>query len=187
MTDYELTRRDAIAALTATGIGVTTGGLLTWEYLNDDSSAGEGGEPSVTLSDADRETLDVLAETLYPSEVTGISEFVETFVVGRLDERAGREREMVYAIEQLDEYATRYHDVPFRDLDSAERTETLDSMGVDVADPDPDGHGVERVRFYLVNELLFALYTSPTGGELLGLENPQGYPGGTVSYQQGPE
>jgi hypothetical protein len=60
-------------------------------------------------------------------------------------------------------------------------------MGVDLVDPDPDGFSAERVRFYLVNELLYALYSSPTGGTLLGLENPQGYPGGSESYQQGPE
>jgi hypothetical protein len=42
------------------------------------------------------------------------------------------------------------------------------------------------VRYYVVNELLLALYASPTGGELVGIENPQGHPGGTASYQQGP-
>jgi len=49
--------------------------------------------------------------------------------------------------------------------------------------PSKPGH---RVRYYLVNDLLFALYSSPTGGKLVGIENPQGHPGGTGSYQQPP-
>ncbi|MFC7133910.1 MULTISPECIES: gluconate 2-dehydrogenase subunit 3 family protein [Salinibaculum] len=182
MTDYELSRRDAIAALTAAGIGVSAGGVLTWDYLTD----GDERPPDVTLSDDDRATLDALAETVYPSEVSGIPAFVESYVVGRLDDHPDREAEMVYAIEELDSYAEEWHDRPFRDLDAGERDDTLDMMGLDVTDPDPDGNGAERIRFYLLNELLFALYASPTGGELLGLENPQGYPGGTDSYQQGP-
>jgi len=60
-------------------------------------------------------------------------------------------------------------------------------MSVDTADPVPDGDDVERVRYYVVNELLFALYSSPTGGELVGLENPRGNPGGLASYQRGPQ
>lgn len=184
MTENELTRRDALAALTAAGIATGGAGLFTWEWLNESSQGTD--ETEVTLSEHDRETLDVLAETLYPSAVSGIPEFVETYVVGRLDAHPGREAEMVYAIETLDEYADRWYDDSFRRLDADKRDETLDMMGLDVTDPDPDGHDVERVRFYLYNELLFALYTSPTGGELLGLENPQGYPGGTASYQQGP-
>lgn len=181
MTDYELTRRDAIAALSAAGLSV--GGVLTWDALTSDERQ---QSVSVTLSSTDRETLDALAQTVYPSDVTGVSEFVETYVVGRLDAHPDREAEMVDAIGVVDSYTREWYDDPFRALDADTRNEALERMGIDVVDPDPDGTDVERVRFYLVNELLFALYTSPTGGELLGLENPQGYPGGTSSYQQGP-
>jgi len=41
-----------------------------------------------------------------------------------------------------------------------------------------DGSDVERLNYYLVDELLFAFYSSPTGGELVGNQNPRGYPGG---------
>jgi hypothetical protein len=181
MTEHELTRRDALAALAAAGLGVAASGVFAWEKLTDDDRS-----DAATLSTDDRETLTVLAETLYPSAVSGVSEFVETYVVGRLDGRPEREAEIVAAIDILDSYTEEWYGAPFRTLDATERDESLDSMGIDVTDPDPEGHDVERVRFYLVNELLFALYTSPTGGELLGLENPQGYPGGTSSYQQGP-
>ncbi len=182
MTEYELTRRDALAALTAAGIGVASGGF-TWAQLSEDETEPE----TVSLSANDRRTLDRLATTIYPSTVSGIPEFVETYVVGRLDDHPGREAEMVAAIETVDSYAREWYDQPFRELDTTQREDTLDRMGLDVAEADPDGHSAQRVRFYLVNELLFALYSSPTGARLVGLENPQGHPGGTTSYRQGPE
>lgn len=181
MTEYKLTRRDALAALAAAGLGVSAGGVFAWTELTDNDRP-----DSATLSVVDRKTLNALADTLYPSSVSGVPEFVETYVVGRLDARPEREAEMAAAIDVVDAYTEEWYGEPFRGLDATERDDSLDSMGIDVTDPDPDGNDVERVRFYLVNELLFALYASPTGGKLLGLENPQGYPGGTASYQQGP-
>jgi len=51
-------------------------------------------------------------------------------------------------------------------------------MTVDTAGPDPDGVAGERIRYYLVNELLYAFYASPTGAGLVGLENPRPIPAG---------
>jgi hypothetical protein len=42
------------------------------------------------------------------------------------------------------------------------------------------------VRHLVVNDLLYALYASPTGARLAGLENPPGHPGGIESYREGP-
>ena len=64
------------------------------------------------------------------------------------------------------------------------RDRLLRGIGVETADPVPDGTLTERVRFYLVNDLLFAFYASPTGGRLVGIENPIGHPGGIESYQR---
>jgi len=187
MTDTELTRRDAIVALATTGIAVTATGALTWDYLEADDGPSGDGTVDDPLTAQHRETLVALAEVVYPSAVSGIPEFVETYVVGRLDDQPDRRTGIVDAVGELDSYATEKTDTEFRKLDVAAQNEVLDGMGVDVVDPDPDGFGAERVRFYLVNELLYALYASPTGGKLVGLENPQGYPGGTDSYQHGPE
>jgi hypothetical protein len=63
----------------------------------------------------------------------------------------------------------------------------LREMAVDTAEPRREGEPRETVRYYVVNELLLALYSSPTGGELVGIENPQGYAGGIDSYQRGPQ
>jgi len=90
-------------------------------------------------------------------------------------------------VAELDAFTTEWEDAPFRELGTERRDATLRAMGVDTAEPNPDGNPRERVRYYLVNELLFALYSSPTGGELVGLENPQGHPGGTESYRQPPD
>lgn len=167
----KLSRRDVLAALAAVGVSNTAGCF---------------DRPDV-LGDPDRETLVALAEVLYPTEVTGIPDFVEQYSIGRVTGRTEYERGMSDAIAILDEYATDWFGDEFATLPPGDRETLLHQMGVDVADPDGDGAPRERVRFYLVNDLLYALYTTPTGGELVGIENPQGFPGGTTSYQRGPE
>lgn len=174
----ELTRRDALAALAAGGVAVGTGAVL------------EGNPFATGDEDSPEDRLDTLlaaAEVVYPSEVAGVEEFVRTYALGRVEDRENYRDGMVEALSTLDEHARAWHDVDFRDLDAATRESVLDQMGVGAADPDPEGSDRQRVRFFVVNELLYALYTSPTGGELVGIENPQGHPGGTGSYQRGPQ
>jgi len=171
----ELDRRDVLKALGAAGVTASAGaGLLQWRDR----------EPT---GDHERQTLHAVAETVYPSEVEGIEAFVDGFVSGRLEADSDRAAGIADAVGELDAYAREWEDAAFRELSPETRDETLRGMGVAAADPDPDGYPPERVRYYLVNELLYALYSSPTGGELVGVENPQGHPGGTSSYQQPPE
>ncbi len=180
MTEYELTRRDAIVALSTAGIAGLSATNLTWGALDD-----EGGD-QVPLTDHHRDLLEAVAAVVFPSAVSGIPAFVETYVVGRHSEDPERLRGMADSLAYLDGYAQRWHDDPFLELGPEQRETVLTSMGADVVDPDPEGGDVFQFRFYVINELLYALYSSPTGGELLGLENPQGYPGGTDSYQRPP-
>lgn len=175
---HELTRRDALIALGASGVTVG-GGVLAWDQLRD----GEGGG----FTDRQRDTLFALAHTVYPSPVANVESFVERYVVGKASERPEYGRGMADALDELDEYAETWEDVPFAELDTDERGELLRAFSVGTADPDPEGRAEERVRYYLVNELQFALYASPTGGELVGLENPQGHPGGIESYRRPPD
>ena len=181
MTDYELTRRDALAALASAGVA-TGVAAFTWDSLGDAPE-----EQAVELTDTDRDLIDAVAVALYPSEVSGVPEFVETYVVGRVQDDPDRLTGLVRGVRYVDAYAEQQYGTPYLDLSADRRLTALKAMGAAVTEPDPDGSGVERVRFYVVNELLYALYTSPTGAELVGLENPQGYPGGTDSYQRGPE
>lgn len=171
----ELDRRDVLKALGAVGVTASAGaGLLEWRDR----------EPT---GDHERRTLHAVAETVYPSEVEGIEAFVDGVVSGRLESDSDRAAGIADAVDALDEYTREWEDTTFRQLPPETRDETLRAMGVDGAQPDPDGYPNQRVRYYLVNELLYALYSSPTGGELVGIENPQGHPGGTSSYQQPPE
>lgn len=171
----ELLRRDAIAALGALGVGATAVGL----HERDDSG-GDGSDARV------REALVAAAEVVYPAEVSGTGEFVETFLEGRLDDGSHAEG-LRTAVSDLDDLAANRYDGRFSALSPADRDRLLREVGADTAEEHPAGTTAERIRYYVVNELLLALYTSPTGGKLVGIENPQGHPGGIESYRRGPE
>nr|WP_276261610.1 gluconate 2-dehydrogenase subunit 3 family protein [Haloglomus sp. DT116] len=175
-----------MAALTAAGASTALGGTLSWAVLNGDGADTSDGSDAGSFDERERETLVALAEHLYPSAVSGVPEFVERYTVGRVRDRPEYAAGMREALATLDGYALDWTGDRFVDLPPDRRGTLLSSMGVTVATPEPDGLDPERIRFYLVNELLFALYTTPTGGELVGIENPQGHPGGTTSYHRPP-
>jgi|AntRauTorcE11898_2_1112593.scaffolds.fasta_scaffold00017_111 hypothetical protein len=172
----ELTRRDAAKALAAAGVAVG-GGVVADRWMDDRSYEWDEHALETTLA---------VASAIYPSDLENVESFVRTYALTRSEADDEYREGMAGAVAALDEHANYWVDADFRDLDPAECEERLHSMGVDVADPDPTGTDAERVRFYLVNELLYALYTTDTGGALVGIENPQGFPGGTDSYQRGP-
>ncbi|MFC6730932.1 gluconate 2-dehydrogenase subunit 3 family protein, partial [Natronoarchaeum mannanilyticum] len=148
---------------------------------------GSGVDGSAGPGDAEiEETLVAAAEVVYPSEVTGVEEFVGTFLSGRLD-REDHGAGMARAVAELDQLANSWYGGRFAALDPGDRDDFLRELGADSAEENPDGTTAERVRYYVVNEVLLALYSSPTGGELVGIENPQGHPGGQASYQRGPQ
>ncbi|WP_336136860.1 gluconate 2-dehydrogenase subunit 3 family protein [Natronomonas amylolytica] len=172
----ELTRRDAVAALAALGAGSAAAGSY---HLS-------RGSEDVPSDQRVRGTLVAAAEVVYPSEVEGIEPFVRRFLDGRLDDSTHAEG-LRAAVAELDDHALSWYDGHFVDLPVDTRESLLREMGADVADEAPDGTTAEQVRYYVVNELLLALYSSPKGGRLVGIENPQGHPGGTDSYQRGPQ
>ncbi|GGJ08754.1 hypothetical protein GCM10008995_18250 [Halobellus salinus] len=185
----ELTRRDAVAALAAVGVTVG-GGVLAGRFdppradrVSHDSDGGAGTE--VSLSTGVLDLLDAAAEVVYPDGVENRRSFVESYVVGRVAERPTYRAGLREAAAQLDAVARDWHDTPYADLDADTRDRLLRELGVETADPDPEGPISDRIRFYVVNDLLFAFYSSPAGGRLVGIENPTGHPGGIESYQQG--
>lgn len=177
-----LTRRDAVIALGAAGIGAAGLGALAWDDLGDGISDG----PTDRDDSGGRETIVAAAEALYPEGVTGIDSFVESYVVGRIQDRTAYLDGVQTAARRLDGYARHWYDRSFAELDRETRQDVFDEYGLADSEPDPAGSERERVRYYLLNELLFAFYSSPTGGSLVGLENPPGHPGGLDSYQRGP-
>ncbi|MFB6170857.1 MAG: gluconate 2-dehydrogenase subunit 3 family protein [Haloarculaceae archaeon] len=175
----ELTRRDALAVLGGAVTVGAGGATLTWRSL--DEGADDG------LDEAEVATLEAVAEVLYPSDVSGIPAFLETYVVGRVGDRPDRLAGLSEALAAVDDRARAWYDAPFRHLSREDRDAVLRGMGLDFRDADPEGVLEARVRYYLVDELLYAFYATPTGAELVGLPNPQGYPGGLDSYQRGPD
>ena len=171
-----LTRRDALATLA--GSGIVAGGAAA--TLARQSAPVDGPEEWVL------DSLVLTARVLYPSEVDGVAPFVRQYVEAKAAERPAFRSGVTGTVETLGEYAEAWEGTEFTALSPAALDDLLHRMGVHTADPVPDGTDPERVRFHVVNELLYALYTSPTGGELVGIENPQGYPGGTSSYRRGP-
>ncbi|TKX87441.1 gluconate 2-dehydrogenase subunit 3 family protein [Halorubrum sp. SS5] len=182
----ELTRRDAAAALAAIG---ATGGVA----LGVRRTADDGGSEGAATWDGDgtpgdeavRTAMTAVARTVYPDAVSGVEAFVETFLDGRLDGSAHGEG-IRSAVAEVESAGRSWYGAPVAELSAADRDALLRELGADVAEENPDGTAAERVRYYVVNELLLALYSSPTGGELVGIENPQGYAGGAESYQRGP-
>ena len=62
MSEEKLTRRDAIAALAASGIVAGGVGVLNWARTPD------------TLTDHDKATMQAVAHAIYPSELEGVDE-----------------------------------------------------------------------------------------------------------------
>lgn len=174
----ELTRRDALVAL-AGGVGISAVAGGTAERLSGSSDA--------SLDGVYIERLQAVATVVYPSEVDATNEFLETYVLGRIEEREGYRDGMVGGIDALVGESRRRYGKPMTALPESDLNRLLREMGVGTAYPVPEGTVPERIRYYVVNDLLYALYTTPVGGRLAGYENPDGYPGGTETYQRGPD
>jgi hypothetical protein len=175
----ELTRRDALAALAGTGIVGGGAAVLARDPF-------DGGEDAPASAVAVVPALVAVAEVVYPSDLDGIAEFVETYAVGRVADRPAYREGIEAAVGAIDDAAREWYGDGFADLDRSTRDSVLRELGADEAAPAPDGSRSERVRYYVVNELLYALYTSPSGAELVGVENPVGHAGGIEAYRNPP-
>ena len=169
----KLSRRDALVALTSAGIAV--GGIATLRADRDPpATADDGPDAEAILS-----TLTTVACVVYRTDVTNADTFVESYAAERLRRRPAYREGAQATVSDLDDYVAVHTDsARYAELETATAAAVLHRLGVETAAPERDGSISGRVRHYLVNDLLFALYASPTGGELVGIENPQGYPGG---------
>jgi hypothetical protein len=169
-----LTRRDALGALATLGAASIAG------------CSGDAGESDsgTTLDDERLRTLTAASVVLFPSEASGHEGFVREYVDGRTARRPTYREGLEEAADELDAVAREWHGGAFADLSVDERDRALRELGVETADSDPDGPLPERIRHYVVEELLYAFYASPVGGRLVGIENPVGYPGGVESYRR---
>jgi hypothetical protein len=203
--DRTLTRRDAMGALAAAGATAVAGcSGLGGDDATETPDAGSADAPTeterpseTTATDGDDEESDTtpvashelatmrsLATVLYPSGVEVTEEFLETYLYGRIADEAAYEGAVSGAVETLDSLAREQYDGAFRTLDTDQQESVIVESDVRSAASVADGTDVERLNYHLVDELLFALYASPTGGELVGNPNPRGWPGG---YGDSPE
>lgn len=173
----KLSRRDALATLAAVSTASVAG------CSSPAVPATDGSDP---LDEGALEVLVAAAEVVYPSEATGVDEFVRTYAVGRVANDPAHREGMATAVADLDDLARDRKGEAFAALAPETRDRLLHAVGADIADPDPNGPLPARLRRFVVDDLLFAFYASPTGGELVGVENPVGYPGGIDSYQRPP-
>lgn len=173
-----------------TALGGTALAAAGYRYSTDSGrSVAADSTPTPSTHPASKDHIDALtaiASAVYPSEVSVERSFIESRVFGRVEPEPDHFEKLVAAIEAVDDHARARFGGRVTDLSAGRRRQVLQSMGVTTVHPTADGTTAERVRFYVVNDLLYALFTSPVGGELLGIDNPPGHPGGREAYQRGP-
>lgn len=162
-----LTRRDALSALV---LGTAAVGASELTALHGTSEA------RVQLEESELAVLYALADAIYPSSV----EVSPEFVVGYAERLTPRHRGAVArSVDELNQLTKLEVGREFDQVESSTRRQrVLEQIGLDRVRSSPDGTSLERIRYYLVNGLLFALFTSPRGSELVGIQNPVGHPGG---------
>jgi hypothetical protein len=160
----ELTRRDAIGALGTAGIA-SLAGCSSLFGSDEQENAGI-------------QTLVALGEVLYPSDAEVTEEFVQTYMYGRITDEQAYEQRLTSGVDTLNSEAQSAHDAPFRELTADQRVSLIENTDLRTGDSVPDGTAIQQVNYHLIDELLFAFYASPAGGELVGNTNPRGWPGG---------
>lgn len=184
--DSTLTRRELFTALGGTGLaatvygyGVDSGGSLT--------GATESRSDTHPGSEYHIDVMTALAEAIYPPTVSVERSFVESRVLGRVEPKPDHFENLLTTVEAVDNHAKARFGGGITDIPAGRRRKVLQSIGVTTVHPAADGTTAEQIRFYLLNDLLYALFTSPAGGELMGIDNPPGYPGGREAYRRGPD
>jgi len=172
-TPPELSRRDA---LKTGGIGLVGGvAVVTIAAAGDGQALRDRGSSDIDLTEADISILVAVAEVVYPSEVTVDSDFVRRYVRRLGPQRSEQMRETVAGLQAQSRstYGRRFDQLP-----PVKRAALLRALGVDRVYPRPEGTLSTRIRYHVVNGLLYALFTDPKGARLFGIENPLGHPGG---------
>jgi hypothetical protein len=171
-------RRALLAVLGATTVASTA------EFV---SSVPEDGETGRVATEGRVATATAVADVVYPSQVDVDADFVERRVFDRIEPTPGHFEGLAEAVDDVERVARSRTGASVASLPPGERRRLLDEMGVFDVHATPDGTVAERVRYYLVNDLLYGLFTHPKGGRLMGVPNPPGYFGGNELYRRGPD
>jgi len=206
-----LTRRDAVGALAAAGVTAVAGcssflggedaGETPTDGSGDATPAANTDEPSAAtttggddaasettpVENHDLETMRSLATVLYPSQVDVTEEFLGTYLYSRIVDEEAYATAVTAAVGTLDSLAREQYDGAFRALETDQQESVVVDSDIKSGASVADGTDVERLNYHLVDELVFALYASPAGGELVGNRNPRGWHGGYGSSPEVPE
>lgn len=166
----KLTRRDALFAVAAGSVG---GGTVEYAATATDNTTQREIEPR--LNSDEISILLSVSELVYPSEVTVTADFISAYV-GLLAE--DHRRRFRVTVQDLDTHSKSVYGTTFGNLSIEKRAALFREMGIGRIHPRRKGSVAARVRYFLVNGLLYALFTSPKGGQLFGIANPIGHPGG---------
>ena len=167
----ESTRRETFSIVLFGGIGAGAG-LRGLAAVSEPPQEAHSEQP---ITDSHKETLSKLAEVIYPSAVTEPDPLIDSYLHYQPPDRLRAIRD---ATLDLDTAAQRRYGAQFAALTTGERETLLREMGVDRMSAVQDGTVPGRVRYFLVNGLLFSLFTDPAGSQLVGIDNPVGHPGG---------
>lgn len=167
----KLTRRHAILA----AAGVSAVGLGTYELAAADAKT-DG-----TFTQREQAMLTTVAEVVYPWELESAADVLVPYC-SRLDDR--RKAAMRRTLAEFDRMARSAFGVPLETLSADEGRTLVRALGANRVESRPAGTLAERVRFHLVNTVLFALMTHPSGTAPFDIDNPVGYPGGFASYTE---
>ncbi|MFO7927635.1 MAG: hypothetical protein ACQET5_00370 [Halobacteriota archaeon] len=178
------TRREMLLTLGGVTVGAAGYGYGIQPSAGD---ASQWATHDGSTTDRHVEAARAIAEAVYPTSASVDRAFIEDHVFGRTEPRPGHMDGVRSAIETVDGYAVARFGSRISAHPPERRRHVLRSMGVTEAHPNPNGTAAERIRFYLLNDLLFALLTSPVSGDLTGIENPPGYPGGRGAYRRAPD
>lgn len=168
----KLTRRKTLLGL----LGLSSTASLGVYELSDEYDKRRG-----SLSRRHLEGLLTIADVVHPSEPDQFETILTGYVTGLTD---SRKRVLLGTLAELDQVSYSQLGIPFRSLSASEATLLLKALGVDRVQSSPQGPLAERIRFHLVNSVLYAVLTDPVGTNVLGIDNPVGHPGGFSSYTQ---
>lgn len=166
----KLTRRRTLLGLVGASSVV---GLGTYE-LTGGTQSGDG-----SVSNGIVDGLLTAADVVFPVETRSKRSSISNYVDGLNDDRT---RALLGTLSGLDRAASRRFGSPFRSLSRGEAKRLFAVLGVDRVQSRPEGTLPERVRFHVVNSVLYALLTHPTGTESFDVGNPVGYPGGIPTH-----
>lgn len=175
----ELTRRDAVRALVVGG-GLGASGIAVAEMR--DATTDHAANDTEFESDHIK-TAVAVGEVVYPTAVSGINEFVEEYLRAL---PTGKKGKIASVLDSFHAHIQSRHTVQFWNMPIRGRKAALRDLGVTRVSPAATGTLPELVRYHIINQLLYGLFTVPKGSELVGISNPVGYPGGYQSYQQSP-